>query len=344
MSKKNANIEYEITPASTKGKVELPSDGTNELMKASARLIDSLRTGSEKVGNMFLNSISTIGKPISALIEGKTAEIELANQFITANLILAKEINATTHMSYVAQEFNEKVKNNEKIPDKIEKSDNLYAIQDKASEVSNEEFLKLWAKLYTEEACNPGTVSKKTINILSSIDANMINILENLIFPYCDSNGFYWMCDNCDITHVILAQDYGFIDNKSIVKYFKNPETANRIMLNPTNILYVYPGFGYCPKDKYVLTKSGLEIKNILKIFPKQKHIKTMIKAIEESAQYWRTSSAYNIKIKKTPNSKQKFIICNKNNKVKYPKDSKFKTLKEFEKNAQENIEVKHAK
>ena len=90
MNNKDVNVEYEVTPTSHKGKISLPGEGSNELLMATTRLIDSVRTGSEKVGNMLINSASTIGKPIGLLIEGASNQIELANQFITARLMYLK--------------------------------------------------------------------------------------------------------------------------------------------------------------------------------------------------------------------------------------------------------------
>lgn len=339
MEDNNVNIEYEMSPTSQKGKVVLPNQGTNELMLATARLVNTISSGFESVGKMLKNSTNVIGKPIAALIEGKTNEIELANQFITARLMYVKETNATMHMAYVAEELNKKVEKGENIPDKIEESDKLYLIQDNASTTSNDEFLKLWAKLYAEEACKPNTVSRKTIKLFESMEPKIIRILENEIFPYCDEKGFYWGKIH-DISSLLLAQDYGFIDEKQISTYTSNYKETCDVKLNNANILHIHPGFSYSPQSNYVLTSSGLEIKNILKIYPNRVQIKDVINKIEESAIYWNIVKNLNIKLKQTNIKIQKFIICDKQGKIKYPKNFRCKTLNEYKKNALKNIEV----
>lgn len=59
---------------------------------------------------MFCNGMSTLGRPIGAIIDGKTASIELANQSIYLKLAMTKEANMRKHLACIAKEFDEKVK------------------------------------------------------------------------------------------------------------------------------------------------------------------------------------------------------------------------------------------
>lgn len=343
MEQNNTSIEYEISPLTQKGKANLPSEGVNDLLKATARLIDTVCNGAECVGTMLKNSTNVLGKPIEALIQGKTNEIELANQFITARLTYVKETNATMHVAYIAEEFNEKVKLGEEIPEKIEESDKLYKIQGQASEVSNEEFLKLWAKLYVEEACNPNTVSKKTINILGDMDYNIVKILEKEIFPYCDYDGFYFG-NQVDVSKLMIAMDYGIIDNFAICQ---NPRINAmwKSQITDTLTIFCYPNYAYSSSRNglmYKLTTSGLEIYKILKINKTKEILDIIFKNIEEASKSWGISNQAQDKIRNIHpiNPNEKFVICDNNNNIIYPLNSQYKNIDEFYINTINNFEV----
>lgn len=337
MGKENSGIEYELTPTRQKGKLIVPNEGANELAKATAHLINNFNNSSKKVLDMFCNGLSKLGEPIGEIIKGKTAAIELANQSIYMKLAVTKETNMRKLIAYSVEEFDKKVKEGQEIPNHLIETDNLLLIQENASTTSNEEFLKLWAKIYTEEACKPNTVSKKTIKLLETLDSRLVEILEKEIFPYCDENGYYWRKTN-DISKVLLIQDYGLIDAKDINTYCIVPKEPSTSRINTTNTLHVYPGYGFSPSSKFVLTKSGLEIKKILKISPKRKHLQEIFEVIANSSKYWHLIHNKDIKYIKKPLQDELFIITGKNGNVIYPKDSKFKTLKQFKESALRNI------
>lgn len=341
MSDSNTNIEYEVTPTSQRGKVVLPNEGANELLKATARLINVVNSAAEGVGKMLKNSTNAIGKPIEAILEGTTSEIELRNQFITARLAYVREVNATMFTANVAEEFNKKVENGEEIPEKIEPSDKLNTIQERASEVSNEEFLKLWSKFYTEEVCNPDSISKKTINLLGDMDYNIVKILEQEIFPFCDENGFYWGSGN-RIEAIRKAQEYGIIQNILLNTFANNINLVLTKKINEQISLYLYPNYIYKPNTNFMLTTSGIEIRNILKIYPKEENYDEIFTELSKSSNSWSIAEPYKNKIKMHSQiaNEQKFILCNKSEEIVYPTNQIYKTLNEFYQNAMSNIEV----
>lgn len=341
MSDNNANIEYEVTPTSQKGKVSLPKEGTNELMLATACLVNTVTSGFKSVGTMLKNSTNVIGKPIEALINGKTNEIELANQFITARLMYVKETNATMHMAYVAEELNKKVENGEKIPEEIKKSDSLNLIQENASTTSEEEFLRLWAKMYAEESCKPGSISRKTIKTLESLDSNIVKLLEKDIFPYCDEEGFFWG-DDTKLQSLVQAQDYGIVDIKQIVRIGLDFKTMLNVKLNDTKFLYIHPAFSYAPYGRYLLTTSGIEMKKILKIYPNEEQLKEIYKTIEKSAESWHIAQIHENKVhlKTLIKNVQKFVICDSSKNIIFPENRIYKTADEFYNNAITNLEI----
>ena len=336
------NIEHSQT--GIKGNIECPVQPINELVAVTTRCMDTIRTGSEKVGEMLRNSTNAIGKPIDAWLTGKAQEISANSQLIVANIMYKKEVNATKHLQYVAEEFNKKVENNEQIPEQIEASDNLLLIQDNASSTSNEEFLKLWAKFYTEEACKPGSISRKTIKILETLDINIVKILEKEILPYCDENGYYWGTKD-EITNILILIDYGLIENSSILSSSKTINTIINIKLNKNYRLCIYPNYAYGASYDdvmYRLTVSGVEIfKNLGNDINSQNN-ELLFNNIKKASKDWQIATPYKDKIhlKHIPNNDEKFIICDNDNIVVYPETSPFKTLQEFIDNASQNIEV----
>lgn len=346
MEENNANIEFELTSTSQKGKLSLPKEGLNELLKAIAKLVNVINSGAEGVGKMLKNSTNAIGKPIEALITGKTNEIELANQFITARLMYVKEANATMHLAYVAEELNKKVKNREELPEKIKESDNLYLIQDNASTTSDEDLLKLWAKIYTEEACKPGTVSRKTIKIVETLDKKIAQILEYEILPYCDSYGYFWG-EQYEITSLEMLSDYDLITESKGLRYSKEFNHSLVAELPGDKKFYLYPNMSYsskCNGKTYKLTNSGIEIYKVLKknLVSNGDIEKIIFNNMLKASAQWNITEFYGqfIRLKRKVMPDKKFIICNKNNEVIFPLNTTYKTLQDFLNAVQNNIEV----
>lgn len=346
MDKDKLKINFEQSAGSTKINLDMPVQPINELVATTARCIDTIRNGSEKVGEMLRNSTNVIGKPIEAWLTGKAEEIYANSQLIVANIMYKKEINAIKHLQYIAEEFNNKVEKNEEIPEQIEASDNLLLIQDNASTTSDEEFLKLWAKLYTEEACKPGTVTRRTIKLVETLDASIIKILEEEILPYCDSDGFYWG-NKENMLNILTLTDYGLLVKSDGIIF--NPQklnSAQSVELNSNYKLCIYPNYYFNAHYKYSnykLTTSGIEIYKVLKNrikIPQDMHI--VFKNIKEASQNWQLADPYKNKvhIKQLPNNDEKFIIYDNYDNVVYPTNSPFKSLQEFINAASRNIEV----
>lgn len=350
MTNKQTKISgsYEISPVTQKGEMDinLPDEATNELGLATARLIDTFNNSSKRVFDMFCNSMSTLGQPIGEIIKGKTAAIELANQSLYMKLAMTKETNMRKLLAYAAEEFEEKVVNGEDIPNHLVETDEILLIEENASLTSNEEFLKLWAKLYTEEACKPGTVSRRTIKLVETLDASIIKIFEENILPYCSSDGFYWGNKN-DLNDILTIADYDLlVKSDGIIVNPKKLNYVQSVKLNNNYNLCVYPNYyyhAYYKYSNYRLTTSGLEIYKILKDkikMPQDMHL--MFENIKEASKDWQIATPYKdkIHIKRLPNNDEKFIICDNDNNVVYPETSPFRTLQEFIYNASQNIEV----
>lgn len=299
---------------------------------------------SENLVNKIANATSTLFAPATAWLQGKQAQISCSYLPFYDKLAERKNENLQKLFVNVLSILNEKELHEEVIPDQFEDTDNLLLIQDNASTTSNEEFLKLWAKLYTEEACKPGTVSRKTIKLLETLDINIVKILEKEIFPYCDENGYYWGTKD-EITNILILLDYGLIENSSILSSSKTINTITNIKLNKNYMLYIYPNYAYGASYDdvmYRLTVSGVEIFKNLGNDINSPNNELLFNNIKKASKDWQIATPYKDKIhlKHIPNNDEKFIICDNDNNVVYPKNSPFKTYNEFYESAIANIEV----
>ncbi len=342
------NVEYEVSATTQRvaADVDVPSETVNTLADATANFVNTLTNCSEKVVNMLCNGGSILAAPVGALLRGKAAEFELANQSIYAKLAMTKEVNMRRHASYVAQELDAMVLNGEIIPDRLDDTDNLLLIQENASTTSNEDFLKLWAKLYTCEACKPGSVSRKTIKIIETLDADIVRVLEENIFPFCDSNGIYWGSKE-NISDLLLAMDYNLMQDGSVCVNPKDINQSLAVFIDDEHILRCHPNYGYSANynhQMYRLTTPGLEVYNNLnKTAKTQENLATIFTNVLQSSVNWEMSPNLRNKIKlKNENgwAIKKFVICDSDGNVIYPKDSQFKTYDEFYNKSLENIEV----
>lgn len=337
----NFEIKNKITPTGHEfeAKAKVPQEAVTELVLATTRCIDSIRKGSERVGAMLSNSSKAIGKPIGAYLEGKSNEISANSQLIVANIMYKKEINAIKHLQYISEELNQKVAKGEDIPEKIEESDNLLLIQDNASTTSNEELLKMWAKLYTEEACKSGSVSRKAIKLVESLDLQTAKTIEEEIFPYCDNSGVYWGAENKYET-IMLAVDYGFLQHINYEKKSMGTRNLNAEIIS-NYMLYVYPGFNYSPNPSYKLTAPALEIRSALNKSFSKDILNEISQRILKSTVAWHfdNEALPKAKLKKDIPSDEKFVICDMNNNVVYPINKTYKTIHEYGAFAIANLE-----
>lgn len=302
---------------------------------------------SENLVNKIANATSTLFAPATAWLQGKQAQISCSYLPFYDKLAERKNENLQKLFVNVLSTLHEKELHEEIIPDQFEDTDNLLLIQDNASTTSNEEFLKLWAKFYTEEACKPGSITRKTIKVLETLDINIIKILENNIFPFCDKNGFYWGNVH-GISDLLLLQDYGLIETNPICASSINLNESYNVKLNQDYILYCYPNFACSAiinAQMYRLTNCALEIKNNVNInseITSEDAIKIIYEHINKSSVYWEVAQEFNLRIhlKKTIKENEMFVICDNDNNVVYPKNSPFKTYNEFYESAIANIEV----
>lgn len=299
---------------------------------------------SEQTVSKIANANSTLFAPVTAWLQGKAAQITVGFLPFYDKLAERKNQNLQNLALDVMRELKNREDEGKPIPDKFEDTDNLLLIQDNASTTSNEEFLKLWAKFYTEEACKPGTISRKTIKLVETLDIDVVKVIENDIFPFCDTNGFYWG-NQKNLTNLLVAMDYGIMDNIPIAI---TPQGINQILvvgISKDYKLYCYPNYQYSPKRKnimYKLTGPGLEIYENIKFRHTKEQLDIVFKNIELSVSGWDISkeSLSKISLKNHVNPKELFVICDSLGNVVYPLNSKYKTLEQFKNQAEQNIEV----
>ena len=241
----------------------------------------------EKTLNLLEKGSTTLLKPIASFLNGQ-AEIIEAKSFTEANL-LRKEKSQCLLALNVAETFAEKEQNGENLPPKIEDTDNLFAIQNAASETTDEDFIKFWARLYTEEACKPNLISKKTVDLCRLLDKKVAKILETDVFPYCSQAGFIANIPP-EANNLLLLKDYGLVDDvaSNVIIYPVDFEKGYPPLSRDTfgnYWLWVHPGYSY--HLPYRLTSAGKEIRDALKIYPEEKDLQIIGDTISREAKTW---------------------------------------------------------
>ncbi len=279
-----------MTELKATARLDLPDKvdaNTGQAIKCLAEGFSSLLKLPEKTLSIVEKAGNTLFCVPAAFLHGKANIIE-ARCFMEAQN-LRRENSQIKLAKNVIENLAEKEEVGEEIPNKINDTDNLFAIQNAAAETNDDDFIKFWAKLYTEEACKPNTISKKTVDLCRILDKNVAKILETEVFPYCSEIGFIANIPP-EANNLLLLKDYGLVDN-----------VASNVAISPVNFekgypplgrdtfgeywLWVHPGYSY--RLPYRLTSAGKEIRKALRIYPKEKNLQKIGDTISHEALKW---------------------------------------------------------
>ena len=292
-----------------KASLELPEkvdSNVGKTLVTFANAIKDITCASKNVVNATIHGTATLFAPLKAICEGKAAELEekyayKAEEYRKLKSNLALGID-------VLKNLNDKEKNGEKIPDKIEDTDPLFSIQEAASETLDKDFISFWSKLYTEEACKPGTINKKAINLCKDLNKDIVKILEDIIFPYCDDQGFFLGDRDKSIRNILEAQEYGFIKDCEIII---PPSTKENINIHSISnyLIWVFPGYNYgLGEHPKMLTVSALSIRKCLNL--KKEIDPNIVKSsLIENSQNWKIAEYFKGKIVYQPEITDKFLL-----------------------------------
>ena len=322
--------------------VKLPEKIDENLGKALvivASAVKDITSSCSKVTNLIVDTPCTLLAPLSAHLKGKSYEIACKYLPFQNQIEMRKEISQLKMAQYVLENLADKEQNNEELPPKIEDTDNLFAIQTAVSETTDEDFIKFWARLYTEEACKPNTVSKKTVNLCKDLNKDVVKALEEDIFPYCDECGFYFGDTNGKIDSINKAVEYGFLRNSEQKIKLHYIDVFLDIKIGQY-YLYVLPGYDY--QSEYggkILTTSALEIRKCLKL-QKNIDLNIAIPSIERAEKVWKIDECFQTLMHYTTAYSHKFFIMERN-KIIYPDEFKNKDFSGVCDNILTNIEYK---
>lgn len=305
------------------------SEGIASVLKLPKNIIDIITI-----------SVSTLFKPLVARLNGKAIIIE-AQSFVEAQNI-RKELSQCQLAINVAKNLAMKHQSGQDIPKEIVDTDTLFAIQNAASETTDKEFLEFWAHLYTEEACKPNTISKKTVELCKTLDKKIAKVLEQKIFPYCAS-GFFFAANEIGVQDVSKAEDYGFLTQKNVALNPKVPDN-NLILKFGQYIVACRPGFSVKPSNpNFSLTTSGDEIKSIISPDNENINIDTLKECLIKASKDWYLYNSFDNYIVRPIPGKQidtNFVII-QGNTIIYPEHWKNKTLIEYNKECMETLNIK---
>lgn len=308
----------DIKKINTTAELKLPKRVDENVGKAILNIsegLSSLMKLPEKTVDLIKNTGNTLFCVPAAYLQGN-AELIKAKRFVQAQNIRKEYSQAMLAIS-VAENLADKEQKGEELPPQINDTDNLFAIQNAAAETTDEDFIKFWAKLYTEEACKPNTVSKKTVNLCKDLDKEVVQALENDIFPYCDEYGFYWGNANKNIKSINIAKEYGFLrDSEQRISSIYIDQFID-IKIGQYYI-YIIPGFGYeVGYSGKILTNCALEVKRCLKI-QRDINLDDVLTQIKDISNSWKIIDKFKPYMKYKNGCSHKFFITEKN-KIIYP-------------------------
>jgi len=173
-----------------------------------------------------------------------------------------EEENLRIFIKNIVEETISREENNIPLPESFQDTDNLLAIQKCAAETSDDDFSKLWARIFVEEATNPNAVDKKTINILKVLDKDVALFLQKEILPYTSMDGRIIRDFSTNYDDFRLQIEYGIITPQLLSENKRKEFFCFTVVFDSFYImLYNTESLTF-----RILTSSGLKIQNILKI------------------------------------------------------------------------------
>lgn len=310
------------------GSIKVLSEGVASLLKLPEKIVDTVVT-----------SGATLFRPLVAYLNGSASIIE-ENSFVRAQDI-RKESSQCRLAVNVAKNLAIKQQSGQYVPTEIVDTDTLFAIQNAASETTDKDFLEFWAHLYTEEACNPSTISKKTVELCKTIDKQLAEILEKKIFPYCADN-FFFAAYEIGVSDVGRAEDYGFITQKKLAINPSHPAT-NIVLYFGQYTVVCRSGFSVMPATpEFSLSISGAEVRKIITRNDTYVDFNILKNGLISASKNWRLSDKFRDHIVKLAPGKQidsNFIII-QNNKIIYPESWQNKTIADYNNACLETLDI----
>ena len=199
------------------------------------------------------NAIGVIYEPTKIKRNAK-AEVEAHRITILAGLDLQNEVEHRAMQRMLVQETRKQnnieniiQKTIEELPEDAQvdslNEDWLANFFDKSENISNEAMQTIWSRLLTSEATKPGTISKKTINLVSNMDKEDAELFTN----FCQ---FVWYLDrpvpiifDIDNSEILLENNISFIDLlhlESIGLVILNNSTQYTLFNLPKYTIYNY--------------------------------------------------------------------------------------------------------
>ena len=309
--------------------IKILSEGVTSLLKLPEKIIDTVTM-----------SGATLFKPLVAYLNGKATIIE-AHSFIEAQNI-RKELSQCQLAVNVAKNLATKQQSGQDIPTEIKDTDTLFAIQNAASEKTDKDFLEFWAHLYTEEACKPNTISKKTVELCKTIDKQIAEILEKKIFPYCADN-FFFAAYEIGVDDVGKAEDYGFVTQKNLAINPSHPGTNVMLYFGQYTVV-CRSGFSVMPATpRFSLSISGAEVRKIITHDDTYIDFNILKNGLISASKNWRLSDKFKDHIVKLVPGKEidsNFVIV-QNNKIIYPESWQNKTITDYNNACLETLDIR---
>lgn len=202
---------------------------------------------------------------------------------------IGEETIKQNNIEQITQKSFQDVKENAQ-PEKMD-NDWIMNFFDNCKIVSDDEMQAIWAKVLAGEANNPGSFSKRTVNVLSTLDKLDALLFEKLcsfswflfvptILIYNTEDKIY-SDDNINFSTLLHLDEIGLINFEKITGFMRREVPKNvftSYFTTPIEVIFNKDSKNEIAIGQVVLTKIGAELMQIVNAKPKPEFIDYVLK------------------------------------------------------------------
>lgn len=156
--------------------------------------------------------------------------------------------------------------------------------------ISSNDLQEIWAYLLVHECQNPGTISKRTLDVVKNMNSAEAKLFSNVTVHCLDDGVLYKvLCDDrteINFLNLTILQDIGLIKSVEFISRHIKIDTKGEESIINSGYIFLIKNIGDTPQeidfDCYILTSVGLEIKNALGVHMTQEIFLQLCKKIKD--------------------------------------------------------------
>ncbi len=138
--------------------------------------------------------------------------------------------------------------------------------------ISSNDLQEIWAYLLVHECQNPGTISKRTLDVVKNMNSAEAKLFSDVTVHCLDDGALYKvLCDDrteINFLNLTILQDIGLIKSVEFISRHIKIDTKGEESIINSGYIFLIKNIGDTPQeidfDCYILTSVGLEVKNAL--------------------------------------------------------------------------------